>query len=301
MGGHFQTYLKEKGIDNKLITFRGHRFNHLFYAAGATFFHLNDIKDFLVKWADPNDLLKSVQLDVEELVYVSGTRALGIIDKVITGPFWRLIENSPNVLSLNKNLYQLKIQLEQWSQDASPLLAGDCLFDEQEAPINKDEVYEHLIAPSENSVLDTYTQMALEITFGGMLLVLERQAKDQLPGGKYWNLDQTSSAKVPNVPTTNTASEKDFAQLDMLMRAKPSASTTAYESVIMWSNNKTSAWLDLLSEQDYTKVLNDARKHAPGMAKLVKEKQQLLHAKKLKHLHERQQKKRKTGRKNSLN
>ena len=78
MGGHSQTYLKEKGIENKLITFRGHWFNHLFYAAGATFFHLNDIKDFLAKWADPNDLFKSVQCDVEELVYVSGTRTLGI-------------------------------------------------------------------------------------------------------------------------------------------------------------------------------------------------------------------------------
>ena len=68
VGGHFQTYLKEKGIENKLITFCGHWFNHLFYAAGATFFHLNDIKNFLEKWADPNDLLKSVQCDVEELV-----------------------------------------------------------------------------------------------------------------------------------------------------------------------------------------------------------------------------------------
>ena len=68
----------EKGILNKLITFLGHWFNHLFYAAGALFFHLNDIKDFLVKWADQNDLLKSVQCVVEKLVYVSGTRAFGI-------------------------------------------------------------------------------------------------------------------------------------------------------------------------------------------------------------------------------
>ena len=77
---NFETYLKENGIANKHN--RGHRFNHLFYAAGVTFYHLNDIRDFLTKWAGPNDLLKSVQFDVEELVYVSGTRALGIIDKV---------------------------------------------------------------------------------------------------------------------------------------------------------------------------------------------------------------------------
>jgi hypothetical protein len=44
VGGHFSTYLKGKGISNKLITFRGHRFNHLFHAAGVTYYHLKDIQ-----------------------------------------------------------------------------------------------------------------------------------------------------------------------------------------------------------------------------------------------------------------
>ena len=140
---------------------------------------------------------------------------------------------------------------------------------------------ESVIATSENSVLDTYTKMTLEIIFGGILLVLEMQAKDQLPKRKYWNLDQSSQTKVSKVISTNTeGSERDFAQLDILMRAKPSDSTTAYESIIMWSNNKTSEWLETLSEQDYTKVIDDARKHTPCMAKLITAKQQSLHAKK---------------------
>ena len=61
----------------------------------------------------------------------------------------------------------------------------------------------------------------------------------------------------------------------------------------MWSNNKTSEWLKTLSEQDHTKVIDDARKHAPCIAKLIKAKQQSLHAKKVRHLHERQQQKKK--------
>jgi E1A/CREB-binding protein len=72
---------------NKLITFRGHRFNHFFYAAGATYHHLGDIKRFLGNWADPNELLKSVAFDITEMVYKSSVRALGIINKMITGPF----------------------------------------------------------------------------------------------------------------------------------------------------------------------------------------------------------------------
>ena len=102
VGGHFQTYLKETGIANKLITFRGHRFNHLFYAAGATFYHLNDIKDFLVKLADPNDLLKSIQFDIHESVYISGLRALRIIDKMILGPFLAIDRKSSQCLVLKQ-------------------------------------------------------------------------------------------------------------------------------------------------------------------------------------------------------
>ena len=74
-------YLKEKGIDSHLITFRGHRFNHLFYAAGSTLYHLDDIKDFLLKWADPDYLSKCILFDAQESVYISTIRALGIIDK----------------------------------------------------------------------------------------------------------------------------------------------------------------------------------------------------------------------------
>ena len=79
VGGHFQTYLKEKGIQTKLITFRVHRFNHRFDAAGATYYHLNDIKGFWLSGLTQMTCERSVQFDVNELVYVTGIRALVII------------------------------------------------------------------------------------------------------------------------------------------------------------------------------------------------------------------------------
>lgn len=86
-----------------LSTFRGHRFNHLFHSAGTTFYHINDIVDFLSIWSNPNDLLNSVNFDAQKMVYVSGVRALGLIYKLITGPLWRIIESVPNALS-NRNV-----------------------------------------------------------------------------------------------------------------------------------------------------------------------------------------------------
>ncbi|CAL4110248.1 unnamed protein product, partial [Meganyctiphanes norvegica] len=98
VGFHFLTQLQEKNAKNKLITFRGHRFNHLFYASGATYHHLEDIRNFLDTWPDPNELSKSISFDICEKAYISSLRALGIIDKVITGPFWRIIKKVENIL-----------------------------------------------------------------------------------------------------------------------------------------------------------------------------------------------------------
>ncbi|XP_048751175.2 uncharacterized protein LOC125662866 [Ostrea edulis] len=289
VGSHFSTYLKDKGAKNKLITFRGHRFNHLFYAAGATYHHLEDIKVYLDSWSDPNDLLKSISFDINEKAYLSSLRALGIIDKVITGPFWRIIERTANNLDLNPVLLNLKLSLQDLSHDATPLLEGHPIFPDEN--VHKDEIYESLFENTNDPAFEMYTQMALELALGGMLLILERQAKDQLPGGIFHEPSENDQKRASAVPTTNTCSERDFAQLDVLMRLKPSASTTAYESVIMWTNNKTTIWLNSLSDKQRNSIIDDARKSAPEMMEMTKQRQRCLYEKKLEILRTKQEKK----------
>ena len=87
----FSSYLKRKGLaKNPLIHFRGNRFN----ANGARVYYLRDqISDFLQNvWGTPNRLLKAVLEDILIDNYMAGCKALGIIDKLITGPLWRLLE-----------------------------------------------------------------------------------------------------------------------------------------------------------------------------------------------------------------
>ena len=73
-----------------------------------------------------------------------------------------------------------------------------------------------------------------------MLLLLERQAKNQLFGGRFYEPSVGHQLRGQSVPTTHTCSEIYFVQLDILVILKPSASTTSYEAIFMWSNNKTS-------------------------------------------------------------
>ena len=63
------------------------------------------------------------------------------------------------------------------------------MFPENDIPIHKDKIYESLFGDYEAN-FDSMTQAALEMSMHGLLLILERQAKDQLPGGKFWDPSQ---------------------------------------------------------------------------------------------------------------
>ena len=91
---YFNVHLAEIGLENNLVEFIENRFNIIFYNSAAVFYHRSHIQDFLLKWLSPNRLLQVVSRDIVELVYLAGVRALGILDKVVTGPFFRLTERA---------------------------------------------------------------------------------------------------------------------------------------------------------------------------------------------------------------
>jgi len=127
VGGHFDIHLKDQGKKNHLQSFRGHRFNILFHAAGSVYHHRNDIREFLDLWGEQNDILRSVSFDIREPLYLDGIRSLGLLDKLVTGPLWRLIETAPNALSLNTHLHQLQVCLENGAKMPPLFLTSVCL------------------------------------------------------------------------------------------------------------------------------------------------------------------------------
>ena len=66
--------------------------------------------------------------DISNKLYLAEVRALGIADKIVTGPFWRIVENVDNMLEINPYLIQLKVSLSSLSVDASPIFRGEEVF-----------------------------------------------------------------------------------------------------------------------------------------------------------------------------
>ena len=109
--------------------------------------------------------------------------------------------------------------------------------------------------------------------FKAFSLLLERVLSDLLPAlqAEKENRQQVRQEST-SVPTTNTISERDFGKFDRLLREKPHASTLALEAYILFTNNKTSKWLDIKSASDKSKLIEDARKNAPRFRKLYQKR-----------------------------
>ena len=268
IGSFWNVFLKGRETKNHLVTFHGHRINIAFHDCAAVYFHKNDILDILKDWPEPNGLLKYVLFDIKANLFLAGARAMGIFDKLVTAQFWKLLENKGSILDLSDHLLHMKVSLMQWSNDGSEQFSGSQMFSQNVVDIDKDELYYELFKETNDPQLDSFTQIALELLSAQFLIILERQASTQLPGGVYWTPSQYTEEMNSNDPKTNTISERDMAILDNLLKVKPSAFVTSGQKTFGTYNvkekNKNNTfkkenkpWFDLdcrLARQNYRKL-----------------------------------------------
>ena len=261
----FNIYLDKHGIEyNPLIHFRGNRFNVIFANGGRVYYLHQHIVNFLTNvWGTPNRLLKSVLEDASKDVNVAGCKALGLINKHITGPLWRILESNLHILDLPQ-YYQRLLSFVSNCQDPSGFMTGeDVPF--PEVAITKDSVWIALV--TESTKFDQLVAQILLSCFKSIEVILGRVISDQEPAVAAAKRKETISVKK-----TNTISERDFAKLDRLLREKPHATMLSLEAHILFSNNKTREWLESKSPVELKALMETARKSVPKQKRKFKER-----------------------------
>ena len=230
----------------------------MFYDAGALY-HIAPLAEKFLKdvWQTPNQLLKAVLADLVIPQYIAGCKALGIISKVVTAPLWRVLEcKDITILDMNERFRALLASLKNWSSDPFSVISGDAfVFDD--FPPKEDDIYHSLFTKSNHD--DTVCEV-LKLLFGAFYRHLMHLVEDHLPGGRYDDFGDQLSEETITVPKTNTVSERDFAQLDRLLREKPNATTLSLEALILFNNNQTSKWLDEKEASVQAELMAKARK-----------------------------------------
>lgn len=131
---------------------------------------------------EANCLLSCVLQDLKNPVFISGCRALGLIDKIVTGSMWRKLEKSSvSILDMST---ELKKKFDLWSSDASELIEGTSRYI-QDIDIHDDLVWKSLTLSDDS---DIQTQELLQLLFNTFSLTTQRPLVDHLPGGTYYNV-----------------------------------------------------------------------------------------------------------------
>ena len=276
----FATYLRSKGITKvPLASFIGNRFNIIFYDAAGVYYLRDHIFEFVQTQDTANRLLRSVEADLCVPELIAGCKALGLIDKLVTGPLWRILEDSTiSIVKMSDKYAEMERKFIAWSVDSSRLLTGDeNLYGD--ALVHHDEVLHQLLQPSGYDVI---AQEVLQVIFTSFLCTTRRMLEDHLPGGKYSSPDETVQAETTSVPKTNVISERDFAMLDRQVRLKPNATLIALEAVIMYANNQTQKWVEEQTAGDREKLFALARKKAKFIKKQFYDRRQLIEEQRMK-------------------
>ncbi|XP_065673154.1 uncharacterized protein LOC136090437 [Hydra vulgaris] len=157
-GGHFCVKSFQK---NFMVSFLHHRFNNIFLLGGATYFHKDHLKEFVFNLNGSNFLHESIRHDIDNIIFHASTRALGIFNKLISGPLFRIIEEEGHIFSLNTVWSQMFNYFVCCSSDASIMLSGSTFFDVKY--LTKDELFDCLFSNCNDPLLDALTQECLEV------------------------------------------------------------------------------------------------------------------------------------------
>lgn len=260
-----------------LKTFRGNRFNSVFFEAEYVYFLSEKMVEFLQKCPSKNKLLRAVLADLSVPSFIAGLKALALVSKLITSPLWRLLEDCQiHILEMNQHYTELYNFLV-----AAPDRVGDVMLGEFSPfpHLVKDDCYlKALLEPTPE--YDELVSSRLCIIFPALAKVISKQCQDHLPGGQHTHNDTPEARKqFDSVAKHNKFSESVFAYLDNLLRYKPHVGTLGTESYVMFTMNKTADWLASKTVDQKTDLIKSAMKSAPALRRQYAKRCQVVNEK----------------------
>ena len=83
-------------------------------------YYQQHFNSFCEVYGTPNNLLRALPKDLNEIQNLAGCKALGIIDKLVTAFYWQKGETVENILDLNPVIEVMQKNCLQWSHSVHP-------------------------------------------------------------------------------------------------------------------------------------------------------------------------------------
>ncbi|XP_033632082.1 uncharacterized protein LOC117293760 [Asterias rubens] len=275
---HWKTFKRRENITKRYLqVFRGNRFNIVFLLGGCVHFLHEKVFYFLDKvQGTTNRLLMAVHADIQQPVFLAGCKVLGLLNKLVTTPLWRVTESDGHIIDLCDQYTKLHNFFSECLEKDTTLfkfMKGEVSPFEDNL-VNKDEVYDSLITETQN---DEIAMSMARFTFTALKQLLGRVVKDFLPGGQYYDLKVNKEflQQTLSVPKHNKLPERVFGYLDFLLKKRPNVRSITNEAQVMFTFNKTAKYMDSLTPEQLHREIQEVMVKREGRIEERREKRDL--------------------------
>ncbi|CAG2192949.1 unnamed protein product [Mytilus edulis] len=122
------------------------------------------------------------------------------------------------------------------------------------------------------SLLDSQTEAVLAKLVVVLRCKCELFFKDFLKHGKYHEPSNNIIKKSASCPPNNICLERLMAKVNSKFKSALNCNINSIENTIMYSGNKTGAWLEKKSSDDKKNIISEARKSNGSNIKIMKER-----------------------------
>ena len=268
-----------------ILNFRGNRFNVLFFNAAGTYILMEHVIEYLVTSKSSLNFMQNFILEsLKDQTIIALLRALGILSKTITEPYWQFVQTSGVSAIEMGSVYQRLVSfLEECSENPGILLRNEGkLF---VGPSEQDLMYQLLF---ESSSTDMETASFLSMFCSSLAIKCRNLFKPFLNGGKYSNPTEDEILKARTCSTNNINVEHLMAQVDRSLHTAPTRNIDTMESTVLYRNNNTQQWLQSKSDSEKSIIINKAMKSNTSRLLTIKKRKQILCDKHMETIQERQ-------------
>ncbi|XP_062597563.1 uncharacterized protein LOC134258988 [Saccostrea cucullata] len=266
-------FMKYHGVGKiPIMNFRGNRFNVSFHNAAGTFFIHKLLLQYMFSMKSSYSFLQNfIVLSLQNKVILCLLRALGILCKLITEPYFAKASEVGTILDMGSVYQRLLFVLNMYYEN--PLLALKQELRLFYGPQFYDNVSDFLF---DCCLHNDLTAVFLKRFCGVFKTKVEKIFNDFLSGGKYFNVTQDILEECSSCVTNNICVERLFGKLDYNLKAGPTTNINTIESVMIFNDNDTKEWLEEKDESELKLIVENARKENRKFMALQKERKDIL-------------------------
>lgn len=251
----FIIFLQENNLPRGILPrYRGNRLHIIFHICGVLFQHYDIFEQYLRKGPTLGGLRASVHGDFVSPLAKVELQILGLIGKVLTGPwmelFYRSSSDQINHVEGIQKVKEVLAVLQELKECPSNILSMEKDVFHQEMD-RSDQTWQALrVAPTDIELFDKVTKCSIE----GVIEVLQRQYK------RYFDMEitdmlheETESARLHNID-----SEQLMGMYSAIKSKAPSAKLCYVSSKLRAVKNKTVDYLDQLEVEKRDAVIRTA-------------------------------------------